>query len=238
MKLEIIYEDQSLVIVNKPSGILTIPDRHNPEKPNVQDMLIRQYGKIFTIHRLDRETSGIICFAKTAEVHAALNQMFQERNVEKTYLTVVSGNLSEEEGIIKTGLLPDPQNPGKMKVDRHGKLSITTYKVVERFKMCCLVEAGIMTGRMHQIRVHFKHLGHPCLVDKLYGKNEAIFIKDIKLHNLHQSKHQEEIPLIARTTLHASSLAFKHPITGMQVSFQAPLPKDMKALINQLKKWA
>ena len=100
MKLEIIYEDQSLVIVNKPSGILTIPDRHNPEKPNVQDMLIRQYGKIFTIHRLDRETSGIICFAKTAEVHAALNQMFQERNVEKTYLTVVSGNLSEEEGII------------------------------------------------------------------------------------------------------------------------------------------
>ena len=95
-----------------------------------------------------------------------------------------------------------------------------------------------MTGRMHQIRVHFKYLGHPCLVDKLYGKNEAIYIKDIKLHNLHQSKYQEEIPLISRTTLHASSLAFKHPITGMQVSFQAPLPKDMKALINQLKKWA
>lgn len=240
MKLDIIYEDQSLVIVNKPSGLLTIPDRHDTKKTNVQDILARRYDKIYTVHRLDRETSGIICFARTAEAHAAMSQLFQERKVQKKYLAVVLGNIADDEGIIKTGLAPDPLNPGRMKVVRTGKLSVTTYKVLERFKMCCLVEAGIMTGRMHQIRVHFKSIGHPCYVDRLYGKNEAIYIRDIKLRNLSVSKYgdEQDIPLISRTSLHSHSLQFIHPVTGQEVIFEAPLPKDMKALVNQLRKWA
>lgn len=240
MKPEIIYEDAALVIVNKPSGLLTIPDRHNPEKANLQDQLARKYEKIFTVHRLDRETSGIICFTRTAEAHAALSKAFQERTVEKKYLAVVNGNLLKEEDTIITGLAPDPVNPGKMKVTKGGKKSITSYKVLEKFKACNFVEASIMTGRMHQIRVHFKSIGHPCYVDKLYGKNEAIYIRDIKQRNLNTSKNPDEVemPLISRTTLHASQLKIDHPVTGMTMTFEAPLPKDMRALLNQLRKWA
>jgi len=240
MKPEIIYEDAALVIVNKPSGLLTIPDRHNPEKANLQDFLARKFERIFTVHRLDRETSGIICFARTAEAHATLSKAFQERTVEKKYLAVVTGNLLKEEDVIVTGLAPDPVNPGKMKVTKGGKKSITSYKVLEKFKACNFVEASIMTGRMHQIRVHFKSIGHPCYVDKLYGKNEAIYIRDIKQRNLNLSKIPDEVetPLISRTTLHASQLKIDHPVTGMQMTFEAPLPKDMKALLNQLRKWA
>ena len=240
MKPDIIFEDDQIVIVNKPSGLLTIPDRHSPEKPNLATQLQKIFGKIFTVNRLDRETSGIICFAKTAEAHLALSQAFQNRTVKKKYLTVVTGNLMEEEGRIETGLSPDPVNPGKMKVTKGGKKSLTLYKVLERFKACNYVEAEIMTGRMHQIRVHFKSIGHPCYVDKLYGKNESISIKDIKQRNLNMSKVPDtvEIPLINRTTLHASKLVITHPVTEEEMTFEAPLPKDMKALINQLRKWA
>ncbi len=240
MSPDIIYEDDQLVIVSKPSGVLSIPDRHDPSKPNMQDMLMRKYGKIFTVHRIDRETSGIICFAKTAEAHALLSAMFQQREVEKTYLAIVSGNVQPDDGNIEAALAPDPLHSGQMKISPSGKKSHTTYKVIERFKNCCLVEAGILTGRMHQIRVHFKYIGHPCLVDKLYGTNEAIYIRDIKLKNLKVGKDldAEERPLVARTTLHAFRLKFIHPTTGKDMIFEAPLPKDMKALLNQLRKWA
>lgn len=240
MKPEILYEDAALVLVNKPSGLLTIPDRHNPEKANLQDLLARKYERIFTVHRLDRETSGIICFARTAEAHAVLSKSFQERTVEKKYLAFVSGNVADDTGVIETGLAPDPMNPGKMKVTKGGKKSVTAYKVLERFKTCSFVEASIMTGRMHQIRVHFKSIGHPCYVDKLYGKNEAIYIRDIKQRNLKTSKYADEteLPLVSRTTLHASQLKLRHPVTGMNMTFEAPLPKDLRALLNQLRKWA
>ncbi|WKZ63621.1 MAG: RluA family pseudouridine synthase [Saprospiraceae bacterium] len=240
MSPDIIFEDDHLIIVSKPSGILSIPDRHDPSKANMQDMLSRKYGKIFTVHRIDRETSGIMCFAKTAEVHAALSNMFQQREVEKTYLAFVSGNVQPEEGSIEAALMPDPLHSGRMKVSPTGKKSLTTYKVIERFKNCCLVEAGILTGRMHQIRVHFKYIGHPCLVDKLYGTNEAIFIRDIKLKNLKvvKSIDTDERPLVARTTLHAFRLKLVHPATEKEMIFEAPFPKDLKALLNQLRKWA
>lgn len=240
MKLDIIYEDDSIVLVNKPSGLLTIPDRYNPEKPNLTGYLQKKYGSIFTVHRLDRETSGIIVFARNAASHLALSQAFQLRTVKKKYLTVVTGNLPNDEGIIETGLALDPANPGKMKVMKGGKKSTTMYKVLERFKACNYVEVSIMTGRMHQIRVHFKSIGHPCYVDKLYGKNEAIYIKDVKQRNLNISKKPEEfeLPLISRTTLHASQLEITHPVTNEVMTFEAALPKDMKALLNQLRKWA
>lgn len=239
LKIEIIYDDDYFIVVNKPSGMLSIPDRHNADKPNVLTQLQRKYSEVFVVHRLDKETSGILIFARDAQTHAKLNNAFLNREVVKTYLAVVSGVVEKEYDTIVTGLAPDPQFSGKMQVIRTGKKSITSYKVKERFKSATLLEIDILTGRMHQIRVHCRYIGHPCLVDKLYGKNNSFSIQDIKLRHFNKSGQQEEneTALIARTTLHSSQLTLKHPQTGETVTFVAPLPKDMKALLNQLRKW-
>lgn len=238
IKPEIIYEDQYLMAVNKPSGILSIPDRFNPEKPNLLNQLKSHTTDIFVIHRLDRETSGIILFAKDPETHKKLNEAFRNRTIQKKYLAFVNGTVQDESGMIETGLMPDPANPGRMKVNRSGKKSITEYHVLERFKSCTLIEAIIHTGRMHQIRVHCKYIGHPCFVDKLYGSRESVSIREIKQRNLVVSlKDDYEPTLVSRTTLHASKLSFLHPITEEKMDIEAPLPKDLKALLNQLRKW-
>lgn len=238
LKIEIVYEDEALLIANKPAELLTIPDRFDATKPNLLSALTESHGdKIWVVHRLDRETSGIMCFAKTEEAHKNLSQQFFNRTVDKIYLALVDGRPAVEEGTIDAPIGPHPTLPGKMTVIRTGKVAVTDYKVVEIFKAFALVEANIRTGRTHQIRVHFKHLGHPLAVDPLYGKRESFFLSEVKHRKYQLGKDQEERPLMSRTTLHAYQLTLDHPLTSERMTFSTPLPKDFQAMLNQLRKW-
>lgn len=238
VKIEILFEDEALLIVNKPPDLLTIPDRFDISKPNLYHLLSEQYEeKIYIVHRIDRETSGIICFAKTEEAHKHLSQQFEGRTVNKTYLALVEGKPNPPEGTIDKPIGPHPTQAGIMTVMKSGKSAVTDYKTIEVFKAFSLVEANIKTGRTHQIRVHFKSIGHPLAVDPLYGKREVFYLSEIKHRSYQLGKDQEERPLMSRTTLHAYQLTLEHPGTGERMSFQAPLPKDFQAVVNQLNKW-
>lgn len=233
----VVFEDEHLIIVEKPSGLLTIPDRYIPEIPNLYSILVKDYGSMFIVHRLDKGTSGLICFAKTAEAHRLLSLQFEAREPLKRYLAIVQGTPFEKEGLIDVGLSPNKE--GGMHVDvKRGKPSITAYKVLESFDNFSLVEATILTGRMHQIRVHLKHLGYPLAVDPLYTKKETLFLSEIKHKKFNLKKEEDELPLLSRVPLHAYHLSFVHPITKEAISIDSDLPKDMQATLNQLRKWS
>lgn len=235
-RLEIIYEDDDLLVVNKPAGLLSIPDRYVPDKPNLQDMLKKQYGEIWVVHRLDRETSGLICFGKTEAAHKSLSRQFEERSVQKIYHALVDGNPSKTEGQIDRPIASGSK--GKMLVARQGKAALTLYKVLQQFKHFSWVEIDIKTGRTHQIRVHFQAIGHPLLVDSLYGRRNAFFLSEIKGKKYRLGKEREERPLLSRVSLHASALRLQHPRSQEALKFEAPLPKDLNACLKQLIKWS
>ena len=237
IQFEIIYEDEDLMVINKPAKILSIPDRYIPEKPNLKDLLSEKKGRIFTVHRLDKDTSGIICFAKNEEAHQSLSLQFENRTVEKYYQSIVEGRVLQTEGRIEQPIAADPNKPGKMIISRKGKASITEYEMIEQFKNFSLLSAKILTGRTHQIRVHFSFIGHPLAIDPIYGKREAFFLSEIKRKRYRLGKNQEERPLISRLTLHAQQLKLNHPITKERLTFEAEFPKDLRAMVNQLKKW-
>ena len=238
LQIEIVYEDDDLVVVNKPANLLTIPDRFSPDKPNLYHMLGNEFGKIFTVHRLDRETSGILVFTKTEEAHKELSKQFMDRTVEKIYFALVEGVMHQQEGLIDKPLGPHPTHPEKMAVVHGGKPSRTNYKVTETFKNFTFIECSIETGRTHQIRVHLHAIGYPLAVDALYGRQSSFMLSKVKLRRFKLSKfEEEERPLMSRTTLHAGKLVFNHPTTGERMTIQADLPKDFGAVINQLRKW-
>ncbi len=235
-KFTLIYEDNDLLVLDKASDVLTIPDRFKPEIFNLYNWLEDKYGKIFTVHRLDRETSGLLVFAKTEEAHRSLSRQFEERTVEKIYQVLVEGVMQEKQGAIDKPIAKHPVKPGRMIVNAKGKPSLTLYKVVEEFKNFSLVEADIKTGRTHQIRVHFQSIGYPLAVDSVYGRNEAFYLSKIK-RKYNFGKDGEERPMMSRTSLHASRLVLDHPTTGERNTFQTELPKDFGAVVKQLRKW-
>lgn len=237
-KLGLLYQDDDLLLVNKPAGLLTLPDRFKPdEKPNLKTQLDNRFGKVWTVHRLDRETSGLLAFALNEDSHRHLSQQFQERRADKTYLALIDGTPTEAAGSIDRPLGPNPAKAGQMMVVRKGKSSVTHYQVIETFRHFALTEVRIETGRTHQIRVHLAAIGHPLAVDAFYGQRDALYLSEIKQHGFRLGKHQEERPLIARLPLHASRLALQHPATGERLEATAPLPKDLRAVLNQLRKW-
>lgn len=235
-KVEIIYQDEAIIVVNKPPNFLSIPDRYAPQLPNVLGFLRSRFEEVFTVHRLDKPTSGIMCFAKTAEAHKNLSTQFQERTVSKIYLALVDGKPLRKEGIIDKPIAQNKVNSSRMIIAERGKRSITEYKVIEEFRSYALVEADIKTGRTHQIRVHFQSLGHPLAIDELYGKRETLYLSEIK-SNYKIGKFDAERPLMSRTTLHANKLTIQHPTTGEALAFEAPLHKDFAAIVKQLRKW-
>lgn len=233
----ILYQDEHLIVANKPPGLLSIPDRFAPEKPNLLALLTHQYGKVWTVHRIDRETSGLICFARNEEAHRHLSQQFEQRTVEKTYLALLDGTAMAEVGTIDRPITESNKQAGKMMVAKKGKPAVTHYKVAERFRQFTLAEARIETGRTHQIRVHFESIGHPLAVDSLYGRREGFYLSEVKGKSYHLGREEEERPLMSRIPLHAWKLALDHPQTGERLVFEAPLPKDFAAALKQLRKW-
>ncbi|GJM31952.1 MAG: RNA pseudouridine synthase [Saprospiraceae bacterium] len=233
----VLYEDETFIVINKPAGLLSIPDRYVPEKANLYHLLLATNEDIRIVHRLDRETSGIICFAKTEDAHKHLCKQFEERNIQKYYLALVDGHPNPEEGSIDRPIAKHPSKSGKMMVSNRGKEALTTYKILDKFQHFSLVDISIHTGRTHQIRVHFQGIGHSLAVDPLYGKREAFFLSEIKRKAFRIGKDQEERPLLSRTSLHASRLILSHPESEESIEFEAPLPKDLQAVIKQLNKW-
>lgn len=231
--LDIIFENDDLVVINKPSGMLTISDR--AQSISLRDVLNQKYGKIFTVHRLDRDTSGVVLFAKNEETHRYFSLLFEKRKVEKFYQGVVVGNPLNDEGKIDAPIAEHPFIKGKMIINKHGKESLTTYKVIEHHNFYSLVEFKLHTGRTHQIRIHSKNIGHPIACDPLYGEGEPIMLSAIKKKYKLSKLEEDEKPIISRLALHSNKLILELP-DGEIKTFIAPLPKDFQALMNQQNK--
>lgn len=232
--LPIIFENDELVAINKPTGLLTIPDREQSEK-SLKEMLIEKYGSIFTVHRLDKDTSGLVIFAKNETAHKFLSKIFEDRKVEKYYLGIVIGDPENKTGLIDAPISEHPLHKGLMVVHRNGKPSQTGYEVLESNKNFSLVSFQLHTGRTHQIRVHAKHIGHPLACDPLYGDGKPVLLSAIK-KKFKLSKHDEtERPMISRLALHSYKLSFED-MHGMPMNLEAEMPKEFRALMQQLKK--
>lgn len=232
---DIIFENDDLVAINKLAGMLSIPDRTQSE-PSLKDILATKYSTIFTVHRLDKETSGVIVFAKNEAAHKYLSQQFENRETDKYYLGLVQGKLSEKKGVIEEAIIEHPVKKGLMTTARKGKPSITEYEVLEATGGYSLLQFKILTGRTHQIRVHMKFLGHTIVCDELYGNPQPILLSSIKKNFKLSLSEENERPLLNRLALHSYKLILKDP-AGIEHTLEAPLPKDMRALLTQLKKW-
>ena len=237
LKIEevIIKENENFVAVNKPSGLLTIPDREGKDI-SLKQLLKQKYGEVFTVHRLDRDTSGIVVFAKNEETHKHLSLQFENRETDKIYYGLVLGTPAQSSGVINEPISEHPSKKGYMSVYKKGKESITEYEVEQSFRLYSWMRFRILTGRTHQIRVHMKHLGHPVVCDPLYGDGKPVFISSLKSKFNLSQKEEEERPLLNRLALHSAKLRFKTE-DGTELIVEAPLPKDLKAILNQLGKW-
>lgn len=234
--LDILSEDEDYIIINKQAGMLTLPDRFDPSIPSLYHTLKTHYGDIWVVHRIDKQTSGVIAFAKNADAHRELSAQFENHKVQKKYWLLALGGLDRDEGTVDLPIGENGSKVGSMKIDPiHGKNSVTKYRVIERFLNYTLVEAEPLSGRTHQIRVHFKAMGHPLAVDELYGSAEGIKLSTLKKAYKIKSGHAEK-PLIARLTLHAKSLRFYHYRHQETVTADAPLPKDFNGALKQLRK--
>ena len=237
-KPSIIFEDDDIIVLNKPAHYLTIPDRFVAERANLTTFLKDRLEDVFVVHRLDKETSGVILFAKNAAAHRNLSMQFEARTVDKIYLALVEGSVHKEEGEINQPIANNMRDKGRMIIASRGKPSLTLYQVIERFKNYTLVEANIKTGRTHQVRVHFEVIGYPLAVDSLYGRKDAFLLSEVKMKKYRSGKGViEEKPLMSRTTLHAAKVTFNHPSTNESITLEAELPKDFRAVLNQLRKW-
>ncbi len=236
-RIDILLEDSDLLAVNKPAGLLTVPGRNGGI--SLREVIGAAAGVkefLLLVHRLDRQTSGVLLLAKHKDAQRALQLQFEHRQVHKEYLAIVRGQPVEDRGAIDVLMAPHPRVTGQMMVKLNkGKRSHTDWEVVERFGEAALIRCHPQTGRQHQIRVHMAHIGLPLLVDPLYGEADAFYLSQMKSGYRVSTRHEER-PLISRLTLHAHVLTFAHPQDGRVVRLEAPLPKDFRATLDQLRK--
>ncbi len=222
--LDILFEDEHLLVVNKPAGMVVHPAYGHSSGTLVNALLayapqVADVGgleRAGVVHRLDRDTSGLLLVAKDEETRAGLQRQFKRRQVAKSYLALVEGQVSPREGVIEAPVGRDKRQRKRMAVVRSGREATTTYRVVEMFPEHTLLEVRPHTGRTHQVRVHLAWLGYPLVGDEVYG-----------------FRHQRL--LRGRHFLHAWRIAFSHPITGERMSFEAALPPELEALLARLR---
>ena len=231
---EIIFENDELVALNKPSGMLTIPDREQAH--SLKDILLQKYGSVFTIHRLDRDTSGLVLFAKNEASHKYYSSQFEKRDIEKYYSAIVMGQPPHDNGEMTGPIMEHPAHKGMMIVRRNGKASHTSYKILEKHRSYSLVEFRLHTGRTHQIRVHAKDAGFPIACDPLYGDGLPVKLSTVKKKFKLAKSEEEERPILNRLALHAHRLVFNDE-AGKHLELTANLPKEFTALMRQVSKW-
>ena len=224
--INVIYEDEDIIVINKPKGMVVHPANGNPDGTLVnavmnlcKDSISGIGGEIRPgiVHRLDKDTSGAIIVAKNDKAHINLSEQLKNHEVKKTYLALVRGIIKENEATINMPIARSKKDRKKMDVERNGKEAITHFKVLKRYKnKYTLLQINLETGRTHQIRVHLAHIGYPIIGDEVYsnGKNEWN---------------------ISGQCLHAWKLEFKHPITGKKIKLEAEIPQYLKNIINELE---
>lgn len=231
-EMKIIYQDDNILAVNKPAGMLVIPDQHTDESKTLVGRLKKILGKkIWVVHRIDRDTTGVIIFAKNAEAHRFISMQFEAGEIKKKYFALLSGVVEQDEGVIDKPILVSGRD---VMIDAAGKKSVTDFKVLERFKGYTFVQAEPLTGRRHQIRIHFRSLGHPLAIDAEYGSGDPLLLSSFKRH--YKIKGAEK-PLMDRLTLHAASISLILPDSGGMRTFEAAVPKDMEITLKQLRKY-
>ena len=227
--IEIIYEDQQIIAVNKPAGISVTHDRTG--KDSIIEYIRREQPTLKIVHRLDKDTSGIMLLAKNTDAQRKWSEYFEEGKVRKIYLALITGSPSEQTGMIDAPLAQSKKNPEKIQVDlKNGKNAQTQWELVADFGSVSLLAVRPLTGRTHQIRVHLQHAGMPLAIDPLYGQNQAIMLSSFKA-DYKLGKYEEEKPLIDRLTLCAYQLEIG------SLNLVAPLEKKFKATIKMLTKY-
>ena len=216
MKIKILYEDANILAIDKPSGILVHPDQRNKEK-TILDLFVKKYPKLEIVHRLDKETSGVMLLAKNQKAHEHLKKQFQSRAIKKVYNAIVSGSMRSDRGVVNKPIGRSPKDFRRWLAGRgaRGELreAITEYKVLKRLKNFTFLEVRPKTGRTHQIRVHMKYLNHPVVCDSLYNPGKPC-PKGLK-----------------RLALHAVSIEFKN-LKGETIKIESPLPKEFKKIVK------
>lgn len=246
-KLAILYEDDLLVAIDKPAGLAAIPGR--AEVDSAVERIGRQLNlpssgsndpRIRLVHRLDKETSGVLLFAKSIDAQRHLSHQFQNNTVGKEYLALVAGRPTERDGEIELAIAVDPYNKKKMAVVKHGRMAKTVWEVSQGYRHAALLAVYPKTGKTHQIRVHLKAIGHPLLVDPLYNPTApgegGVWLSEFK-RGYRPKADIEERPLIDRLTLHAHRLSFVHP-DGRRIELESVPPKDFRSAVAALSRFA
>ena len=245
--LDVVYEDDQLLVVNKPAGLVVHPGVGNFHGTLVNAVAwhlrdLPTYDpndpSVGLVHRIDKDTSGLLVVAKTAEAKTALGRQFFDHDTRRTYNALVWGNLRDDEGRIEGNIGRDPRDRQRMAVfppdSEVGKPAVTHWRVLERYGYTTLVECRLETGRTHQIRAHMKHIGHPLFCDERYGGTEILRGERTASYKAYI---QNCFKLCPRQVLHAKTLGFVHPTTGKQMDFTSEWPEDMTALIDKWRKY-
>lgn len=248
-ELPVLFEDEHLLALNKPAELLVSPDRREPEKPSLVQLLhtaiaesppwVKQHALSYVMnaHRLDLETSGIILFAKTKPALAFLANLFGTEKAVRGYLALVRGEPPQEQFEVDAKMAPNAVQPGLMRVDiKEGKHARTKVQVLERFSRWTLVRCELLTDRTHQIRVHLRHVGTPLVGDRLYGGRKLLLSRLKTGYRL--KPNRQERPLLDRAALHAEQLTLPHPVTGETMTITAPLAKDLSVALKYLRRYA
>ena len=248
-EIPVLFEDEHLLALDKPAGLLTSPDRHDPGRPNLMGLLHagiadkkpwareRHLDYLSNAHRPDFETSGVILLAKNKPALVALANLFGTEKPLKKYTALAQGNPTKEQFEVDARLAPHPAQPGLMCVDpKNGKKSKTQFELVEIFSGWMLLRCLPLIERAHQIRVHLRHAGFPIAGDELYG-GKKLWLSRLK-RDFRLKPGHEERPLISRVALHAEELTLPHPVTGETVTITAPWPKDLKVAAKYLRQYA
>ncbi len=237
--IEILHEDDELMVVNKPAGMVTHPAYGNYNGTLVNALLyhcnslstINDPTRPGIVHRLDKETSGLMVVAKTDRAHAALARQFSRRTIRREYWALVWGVFKEKTGVIEADLGRSKSDRKKMAVVKDGKHAATEYTLLEAFRYLSLVRLKLRTGRTHQIRVHLAHVNHPVFGDPTYNGRQIVYGPGTPKH---KAEVQRLLSLIHRQALHAKTIGFVHPYTGKEVHFDSPLPQDMLNVLDAL----
>lgn len=234
--ITLLHVDAALVAIDKPPGVLSAPGRS--AHATVAGLLrgrpeLADNPALRIVHRLDKEASGVLLYARTLAAQRHLVAQFAARRVEKVYLALVQGYVAAEEGAVDLGLVYDRRGNRVRAVAGRGRPARTLYRVLERVAGNTVLECRPVTGRLHQVRAHLAALGHPLTVDPLYGGGQAVFLSQYKA-GYRASRRRPERPLIDRLTLHSLRITLEHPETGRPLTLEAPLPKDLAATIRQL----